>query len=264
VLKLEGVRCRAGGFELGPVDVDLSGARVWLVTGRMGSGKTTLLRVLGGALPLAGGRVIAPEGWTRAYLPQFPEAVLGGRHLAEDLLGSPRPRSADRARAREVLRRLRVDPAALRRPGGALSAGERRRAALALLVLAGADLWAVDEPEAGLDAEAMAAVRGTLEDAPARILFVATHRFEVYAPFRPHVIVLEGGRVAASGPLGAVLRDPKVAPALNLFNRPGWRLWRELGKYRSDLPGNVWETSRNEPPMISQVQALLTDSATNA
>jgi energy-coupling factor transporter ATP-binding protein EcfA2 len=244
--------------------VDLSENRIWLVTGPMGSGKSTLLRLIAGVVRPESGRVVFPEGWSRGYLPQFPEAVMGGRHLAEDLLGTPVPDSADRARARAVLRRLGVDASSLRRPAACLSAGERRRASLALLLLAAPEVWAVDEPEAGLDPPSTARMLRVLEEAPARLLVIATHRFELFRALKPGVLVLEKGGLAAAGTLEQVLADPHSASALNVFNRPAGRVWSELRKYRSDLPENVWETSRNAPPLIMQVQALLTDSAPRA
>jgi heme exporter protein A len=132
------------------------------VTGANGAGKTSLLRTLCGLIYPEEGRVLWDGQDVRADLPTF--------HAALAYLGHEPPLKADLT-VRENLRywigiRRRLAAAdldaALARVGGAswgerlvrtLSAGQRRRVALAGLALLAVPLWLLDEPTTHLDAE---------------------------------------------------------------------------------------------------------------
>ncbi len=119
------------------------------VVGRNGSGKSTLLRVVAGlAEPDAGERFVQP-GRAVAYLPQDPDPT-GHATLLDYAAAELAPE--DRWRAEAALDGLKVaagtDPATA-------SGGERRRAALARLIAAQADLLLLDEPTNHLDITAI-------------------------------------------------------------------------------------------------------------
>jgi heme exporter protein A len=69
-------------------------------------------------------------------------------------------------------------------PVGVLSAGQRRRAGLARLVLAPRPLWLLDEPSASLDAEGEALLAGLMQDhlALGGLIVAATHQDPPVAP----------------------------------------------------------------------------------
>ena len=132
------------------------------VSGPNGAGKTTLLRTLCGLIFPEEGRVLADGEDVRADLPAF--------HASLMYLGHEAPLKADLT-ARENLRywigvrRALSAPvlnSALARVGASpwcdrlvrtLSAGQRRRVALAGLALMFTPLWLLDEPTTNLDAE---------------------------------------------------------------------------------------------------------------
>ncbi|MCM0620198.1 ABC-F family ATP-binding cassette domain-containing protein [Nocardioides bruguierae] len=131
-----------------------SGDRIGIV-GRNGDGKTTLLRVMTGQEEPDDGRVSAQRGLLVGYLHQgdrlddthsVREAVLGGRADHEWAADS---------RTREVVTEL-LAGVELDRAVVGLSGGERRRCALASLLLADDDLLVLDEPTNHLDVEAVA------------------------------------------------------------------------------------------------------------
>ncbi|RDC74538.1 ATP-binding cassette domain-containing protein [Rhodovulum sp. 12E13] len=120
------------------------GDRVALV-GRNGSGKSTLLRVMAGLVePDAGARVV-PAGVSVGYMEQEPD-LTGFATLGDFASAGLEPGEAWRveAAAEGLGLALAADPARA-------SGGERRRAALARLLAAEADLMLLDEPTNHLD-----------------------------------------------------------------------------------------------------------------
>jgi heme exporter protein A len=157
------------------------------VTGANGAGKTSLLRTLCGLIYPEEGRVLWDGQDVRADLPAF--------HAALAYLGHEPPLKADLT-ARENLRywigiRRRLAPAdldaGLARVGGAawgerlvrtLSAGQRRRVALAGLALLAVPLWVLDEPTTNLDAEGRQLVGSLIAEQLARggMVIAAVHQ----------------------------------------------------------------------------------------
>ncbi|WP_336760599.1 heme ABC exporter ATP-binding protein CcmA [Asaia sp. VD9] len=142
----------------------LSAGEALLLTGPNGSGKSTLLRVLAGLCPLQGGRLTMggrdghdPEqALDIAYLGHA-DALKPGLTLRENLTLEARLFGSDMERALNALDLL--DLADL--PARLLSAGQKRRGALARILLRHARLWLLDEPSLGLDQRAIARL-GTL------------------------------------------------------------------------------------------------------
>ena len=124
------------------------------VVGRNGDGKTTLLRVLAGLEPPDTGRVSATRGLRLAFLTQGDDLERGStvRHV---VLGDRADHEwAADARTREVVEVL-LAGLTLDRVVDELSGGERRRCALARLLLDDHDLVVLDEPTNHLDVEAV-------------------------------------------------------------------------------------------------------------
>ena len=149
-----------------------AGERIGIV-GRNGDGKTTLLEVMTGLEPPDSGRVSQSRGLLIGYLHQgdelvdshsVREAVLGGRSDHE-WAADPRLREI----VDELLAGVELDRAVL-----GLSGGERRRCALAALLLGDHDLVVLDEPTNHLDVEAVAWLADHLAHR-ASALVVVTH-----------------------------------------------------------------------------------------
>jgi heme exporter protein A len=153
-----GERClfEALHFDLGP-------EQLALLVGANGSGKTTLLRILAGlGLPTGGSvtwkgasvtELAAEERAEIAYRGHL-DALKRDLTVVENLAfhsaiwGQPRG-------FEDILEELKLDHVAHMR-ARYLSAGQRRRAALAMLQLSGAKLWLLDEPTTNLDREGRA------------------------------------------------------------------------------------------------------------
>ncbi len=121
-----------------------------VVRGPNGSGKTTLLRLLAGFAPPAAGRLRLWDD-TGDLAPEEAIAWVGhadGMRLEETPRGHLRFYAAREDVA--ALKALGVTRFA-HRPVRTLSAGQRRRAALARAVLSNRPIWLLDEPAAPLD-----------------------------------------------------------------------------------------------------------------
>jgi heme exporter protein A len=148
------------------------------VTGPNGSGKSTLLRVIAGLLAPTAGRIElagADDGEPAAHYVGHLDALKPGLTVTQNLAFWRDVWGAgDMAGA---LSALGVAPLA-HLPVAALSAGQRRRVALARLLVAPRPLWLLDEPATALDANAEAALAGLMSDHLGRggIIVAATHR----------------------------------------------------------------------------------------
>jgi len=141
-----------------------------LLTGPNGSGKSTLLRVLAGLLRPAAGEV-RWDGQV-AYV-GHQDAVKPALTAAENLRFAAAVGRGDVTAALDAvgLRGLAELPARM------LSAGQRRRLALARLALTDAGLWLLDEPTLGLDAASLERFGSMLEAHRSRdgVVVAATH-----------------------------------------------------------------------------------------
>jgi heme exporter protein A len=140
----------------------LDAGQMLLVQGGNGQGKTSLLRLLAGLGRPDAGQVcwrgeMAYLGHANGIKDELdPAENLRFNHGLHD-----RPFDIDRAIA--TLERLGL-ARCLGLPCRALSFGQRRRVALAALLLAEARLWILDEPLTGLDVHAVALVEGLIRD----------------------------------------------------------------------------------------------------
>ncbi|NJD19662.1 MAG: ATP-binding cassette domain-containing protein, partial [Gemmatimonadetes bacterium] len=86
------------------------------------------------------------------------------------------------------------------------SGGERRKAALATVLVSRPDVLLLDEPTDGLDARGRHAIVGLLRERP-EALVVATHDLDVVRAVCPRTLVLDAGRLVADGATADVLGD---------------------------------------------------------
>jgi ATP-binding cassette, subfamily F, member 3 len=175
VLEAEDVTLSAGDKSLleSATLVIERGEKVGLV-GPNGSGKTTLLTAILGGHPIDGGSVRLGHGVVPGYFSQhaleLPESgsVLSAATAAT---GLPRPQAQ-----RLLGRFLFTGWETHERSVSALSGGERRRLALALLVASGANFLVLDEPTNHLDVESREALEAALEAFPGTVLIVSHDR----------------------------------------------------------------------------------------
>jgi len=201
--------CVTGRFPaLAGVDLAVAPGEVVVLEGPNGAGKTSLLRLCAGLLPLTGGEAVVLGCDLRHERTALRRRVGLLGHTAalyDDLTVSENVRFALRAAgcptsaAVGALERLGLGGRLLRSAVGRLSAGQRRRVALAVLVARRPELWLLDEPHAGLDSDARLVLAEVVTEATAAgaTVLLASHEPEVSVPLADRVVSLAGGRVTA-------------------------------------------------------------------
>ncbi|MEY3069953.1 MAG: cytochrome c biosis ATP-binding export protein CcmA [Actinomycetota bacterium] len=132
-----------------------------LLRGPNGAGKTTLLRLCAGLVPLerGQGQILGVDLVRDRELVRHRVGMIGHNNgLYSDLTVTENVRfwgrtvGASTSEADAALHRMGLDGRLANLPISRLSAGQKRRTALAGLVARRAELWLLDEPHAGLDA----------------------------------------------------------------------------------------------------------------
>ena len=175
VVEAQGLELAAGSKALLD-DVSFAverGEHVALV-GPNGSGKTTLLETLLGRREPAAGRLRLGHSVEPAYFSQHEVELDETRSV---LAVTQRATGLTRPEAQSLLGRFLFSGWEMHeRQVAALSGGERRRLALALVVASGANLLLLDEPTNHLDLESREALEAALEAFPGTVLLVSHDR----------------------------------------------------------------------------------------
>jgi ABC-type branched-subunit amino acid transport system ATPase component len=213
--------------------------------GPNGSGKTTVLDAVSGLVSPVSGAVLVDGEDMADYLPEeraakgvvrsfqecrlFPElSVVDTLLLTEDArrmtdvvsmtLGLPRARRVERAKRSSVdeviasfgLERFRHHQTRQ------LSTGTRRVVDLASIVLARPRLLLLDEPTAGIaqrEAEAFIPLLRRLQEVTGATVLIVEHDVPLVFELCATVVVMQAGKVVASGAAEVVRRDPKALDA---------------------------------------------------
>jgi heme exporter protein A len=159
----------------------LAAGEALLLTGPNGSGKTSLLRLIAGFLPPAAG-VIELEGERERSLGELCHyvghlnAIKTALTVRENLAFWADYLAGDRRHLAEAISGMGLAPLA-EIPAGLLSAGQKRRLALARLRVAHRPLWLLDEPSVSLDSDGADLLRDLVEHhlAQGGLAVIATH-----------------------------------------------------------------------------------------
>ncbi len=195
MLVVEALELRAGDKELldGAEFALERGEHVALV-GPNGSGKTTLLETVLGQRDPAQGRIRTGHGVEPAYFSQH-EAELDERGSVLDAAMSGT--GLKRPEAQKLLGRFLFSGwDEHEKPVAALSGGERRRLALAIVVASGANLLVLDEPTNHLDLESRESLEAALEAFPGTVLLVSHDRALLDA-VASRLLAVEDGRLVS-------------------------------------------------------------------
>jgi heme ABC exporter ATP-binding subunit CcmA len=203
---------------LAGVDFDVARGEVVLVQGPNGAGKSTLLRVIAGLVPVVRGEAFVLGVDLRADRRAVRRRVglLGHTALlyddltvAENVRFAVRAAGGDPESVGPALERVGLSGRLARTPAGNLSAGQRRRAALAAIVARRPELWLLDEPHAGLDAAGRELLDGLVREAAAggATVVLVSHEADRAAALAHRSVAIAGGHLRAVHDAGAPLRE---------------------------------------------------------
>jgi heme ABC exporter ATP-binding subunit CcmA len=199
---------------LAGVDLEVVTGESLLVEGPNGAGKTSLLRVCSGLVPLASGRVavfgldpVRQRNRVRRRVGMLSHAsnLYDDLTVRENVRFAVRAAGADTGRIDGACDRLGLSGRLLKTTASKLSAGQRRRVALAVLVARWPELWLLDEPHAGLDGSARETLNELIGEAAARgvTVVIASHETEFVESLATRAITMTGGRVTAERMIGS-------------------------------------------------------------
>ena len=200
-----------GGFPaLAGADLDVAEGEVVLLQGPNGAGKTSLLRVCAGLLAVVEGEAAVlghdltkDRRAVRRHVGLLGHAgsLYDDLTVEENVQFTVRAGGGPSAAVEPALARLGLDGRLRRLPVSRLSAGQRRRVAIAGIAARRPALWLLDEPHAGLDASAREMLDDLVREevAAGATVVLASHDNERSAALAHRVVAVSGGRVSAPG-----------------------------------------------------------------
>jgi len=212
VVEAEGITLSAGDKRLleDATIVLERGEKVALV-GPNGSGKTTLLEAILARRPLERGSARLGHGVVPAYFTQHTQDLPARGSVLDTTAAAT---GLTRPQAQTLLGRFLFSGwETHEREVTALSGGERRRLALALLVASGANLLVLDEPTNHLDLESREALEAALEAFPGTVLIVSHDRALLDAVPDRIVAVEDGTLRSYDGGWADLTRERSASPA---------------------------------------------------
>ena len=207
VIELNDVVAVLGQFPaLAGANLQVTRGEIVLLQGPNGAGKTSILRVCAGLLPIerGSGRVLGIDLVTQRDEVRSRVGLLGHSNgLYLDLTVEQNIRfwaSMVNATEDEIVRAMslmRIDGRLSSVKTARLSAGQRRRCALASLIVRRAEIWLLDEPHAGLDAQGRDELDSVLRHAVSAgaTIVLASHEMERASALATRVVTVDGGGV---------------------------------------------------------------------
>ena len=207
VIELNGVVAVLGQFPaLAGVDLSVVRGEIVLLQGPNGAGKTSLLRVCAGLLPIerGTGHVLGIDLATNREDIRSRVGLLGhanGLYLdltvAQNIAFWAATVAAKKSEVDAAMATMHVDGRLAKVKAAQLSAGQRRRCALASLIVRRAEIWLLDEPHAGLDAAGRDELDTLLRSAVSSgaTVMLASHERERANGLASRVVTIDGGGV---------------------------------------------------------------------
>ncbi len=259
------------------IDLSLAENKVTAIIGQTGSGKSTLVQHLNGLLiPSAGtldicGYHIQPllkikdikELRKKVGLVfQFPEYQLFEETIEKDIAFGPKnfgvPTEDAYELVKQVLPMVGLDESYLHRSPFELSGGQKRRVAIAGILILNPDVLVLDEPTAGLDpqgAKEMMSLFMRLNKELHKTVLLVTHDMEHVLNYCDEVVVLDKGLVKVQSSVKEFFQHPEWMMDIGINPPSIVRLKMKLNERGFHIPDDVLDMDRLVQVVGAQVKS---------
>lgn len=217
-----------GVLALNGIDLYIAPGEKVALVGPNGAGKSTLMLHMNGILQgegeifVCGTRVsestLAEVRAAVGLVFQDPDDQLFSQTVFEDVAFGPLymglPESEVQRRVRQALAAVGMQGSEARVPHH-LSAGEKKRVAIATVLSMEPEILALDEPTSGLDPRSRIGLVRLLKDLPQTML-ISTHDMRLVAELSSRTILIDAGVIVADGPTQAILSEAELLMAHGL------------------------------------------------
>jgi cobalt/nickel transport system ATP-binding protein len=217
-----------GQVALRDVSLNLRAGEKAALVGPNGAGKSTLMLHLNGILIGDGSIIVGGLALTKENAPviramvglvfQNPDDQLFSPTVFEDVAFGPLhmglPEAEVRERVAAALTQVRMT-GYVDRLSHHLSAGEKKRIAIATVLAMNPQILVLDEPSSGLDPRARRGLINLLRELPVTML-VSTHDLAMVRDAFPRMVIMDEGHIVADGSTRKLLADEKLLEAHGL------------------------------------------------
>ena len=202
------------------------------IIGVNGTGKTTLLRVIAGEEEPDEGQVITQNGIRISWLPQTPEFPQHMTILDYVAEGKWQKDWSTESEARRMLNTLGITDQNSNMDN--LSGGEKKRVALARMMIGEPEAILLDEPFSALDGflkdVLQREMQDFLKDYPGDMILVTHSRDEAYK-FCKELSVVDGGRILVTDETKRLFENPRMLKAAKLTGCKNFSAVQRLGEH---------------------------------
>lgn len=219
------------------IDLAIEKGSFTAIIGHTGSGKSTLIQHINGLiLPTSGvvtvndfvvdandlPKVLRPLRQMAGLVFQFPEYQLFEDTIEKDIIFGPKNFGIDeetaKQKAKEALAMVKMDESYLQKSPFDLSGGQKRRIAIAGILVMDPDILVLDEPTAGLDpqgAKEMMDLFKSLNE-KGKTVIIVTHDMNQVLEYCDHAVVMNKGEIIKIGTVDEVFKDPEYLETLSI------------------------------------------------
>ena len=219
------------------INLDIPKGSFTAIIGHTGSGKSTLIQHINALLLPTQGKVQVndfiieatnvPKGLKQlkkmaGLVFQFPEYQLFEDTIEKDIIFGPKNFGVDEQQAKEaarkVIKAVGLDESYLQKSPFDLSGGQKRRVAIAGILVMDPDVLVLDEPTAGLDpqgAKEMMDLFKTLND-QGKTVIIVTHDMNHVLNYCDFAVVMNKGEIVKKGTVDEIFTDASYLENLSI------------------------------------------------